>query len=185
MAARAVGLADEQPQTGDFVGTGLNAGALWQLDSIAGSFQPIPCARPHRTADSDMPGEPEGKRGPMVVSLREFIFVTVGSVVLSLAILAALWPWARQPRRLLAIGLATAIGIIAWNTALNLTNATGLNVDSPVLGLSAQDVGSGVAAFLITLLVLRFVTERAEPTSRVLGASGIVGIVTIVVDLFG
>jgi hypothetical protein len=121
----------------------------------------------------------------MVVSLREFIFVTVGSVVLSLAILAALWTWARQLRRLLAIGLATAIGIIAWNTALNLTNATGLNVDSPVLGLSAQDVGSGVAAFLITLLVLRFVTERAEPTSRVLGASGIVGIVTIVVDLFG
>src|SRR5438874_9093021 len=109
------------------VGTGLNAGALWQLDSIAGSFQPIPCARLHRTADSDMPSEPEGKRGPMVVSLREFIFVTVGSVVLSVAILAALWPWARQPRRLLAIGLATAIGIIAWNTALNLTNATGLN----------------------------------------------------------
>jgi len=154
---------------------------------VIGAYQhdPIACARLHRTADADMPGEAEGKRGPMVVSLREFIFVTVGSVVLSLAILAALWPWARQPRRLLAIGLATAIGIIAWNTALNLTNATGLNVDSPVLGLSAQDVGSGVAAFLITLLVLRFVSERAEPTSRVLGASGIVGIVTIVVDLFG
>jgi len=120
----------------------------------------------------------------MVVTLREFIYVTVGSIVLSLAVLAALWQWARHPRRLITIGLAAAIGIIAWNAALNLTNATGLNVDSPVLGLSGQDIGSGVAAFLTTLLVLRFVTDRAEPASRVLGASAIVGIVTIVVDLF-
>jgi hypothetical protein len=121
----------------------------------------------------------------MVVSLRELIFVTVGSVVLSLALLAALWPWARTPRRLTTIGLTAALGIIVWNVALNLTNATALNVDSPVLGLSAQDVGSGILAFATTALVLRLVTDRVEPASRVLGASGIVGLVTIVVDLFG
>jgi hypothetical protein len=121
----------------------------------------------------------------MVVSLREFIFVTVGSVVLSLAVLAALWPWARRPRRLATIGLTTAVGIVVWNAALDLTNATALNVDSPVLGLSAQDVGSGVVAFVTTALVLRLVTDRAEPASRTLGASGIVGIITILVDLFG
>jgi hypothetical protein len=121
----------------------------------------------------------------MVVSIREFIFVTVGSVVVSLAILAALWPWARQARRLATIGLTTAAGIVIWNVALNLTNATALNVDSPVLGLSVQDVGSGVAAFVVTGLVLRLGTERAEPAARVLGASGIVGVVTILVDLFG
>jgi hypothetical protein len=121
----------------------------------------------------------------MVVSIREFIFVTVGSVVLSLAVLAALGPWARQARRLVTIGLTTAVGIVVWNAALNLTNATALNVDSPVLGLSVQDVGSGVAAFVVTGLVLRLVSERAAPASRVLGASGIVGVVTILVDLFG
>ena len=124
-------------------------------------------------------------QGSMVVSLREFIFVTVGSVVLSLAVLAAFWPWARRPRRLTTIGLATAVGIVVWNAALNLTNATALNVDSPVLGLSAQDVGSGVLAFVTTALVLRLVTDRAEPASRVLGASAVVGAITILVDLFG
>ena len=121
----------------------------------------------------------------MVVSFREFIFVIAGSVVLSLALLAALWPWARHSWRLITIGVTTAVGIVVWNAALNLTNATALNVDSPVLGLSVQDVGSGVAAFATTALVLRLVTDRAEPASRVLGASGIVGLVTIVVDLFG
>jgi low temperature requirement protein LtrA len=121
----------------------------------------------------------------MVVSLREFIFVTVGSVVVSLAVLAAFWPWARPPRRLATIGVTTAVGIVLWNAALDLTNATALNVDSPVLGLSAQDVGSGVVAFLVTALVLSLVTDRGAPASRVLGVSAIVGLVTIVIDLFG
>ena len=89
-------------------------------------------------------------RGAMVVSVREFVFVTVGSVVVSVLVLGVLWPWARQVRRLAVIGVAMAVGIVIWNLALNLTNATGLNVDSPILGLSAQDVGSGVFAFVAT-----------------------------------
>ena len=121
----------------------------------------------------------------MVVSLREFMFVIVGSVVVSLAILAAVWPWARDLRRLVVIAVAAVIGIMLWNIALNVTNASALNVDSPFLGLSVQDVGSGVAAFLVTLLALRFITDRASPMTRILGASAIVGVVTILVDLFG
>jgi hypothetical protein len=121
----------------------------------------------------------------MVVSVREFVFVTVGSVVLSVGILAALSPWARQPRRLAAIAIAGALGIMAWNLALNVGNAAGFNVDSPWLGLSLQDVGSGVLAFATTALALGLVIDRAEPAGRVVGASAIVGLVTIVVDLFG
>jgi hypothetical protein len=121
----------------------------------------------------------------MVVSLREFVFVTVGSVVVSLVVLAALWPWARQIRRLVVIGVAMALGIVLWNVALNIGNATGLNIDSPVLGLSIQDVGSGVLAFAATALVLGLLTEPAEPARRVVAVSAIVGVVTIVVDLFG
>jgi hypothetical protein len=120
----------------------------------------------------------------VVVSLREFVFVTIGSVVVSLVVLAALWPWARQTRRLAVIGIATAVGIVVWNVALNVTNAAALNVDSPFLGLSAQDVGSGVLAFVATALALS-VTERGEPMRRVFGVAGTVGLVTIVVDLFG
>ena len=121
----------------------------------------------------------------MVVSLREFAFVTVGSVVLSLLILAALWPWARQPRRLVAVAVAGAIGIAAWNVALNVGNATGFNVDGPVLGLSLQDVGSGVLAFATTAFTLGLVTDRAEPARRVVGVSAIVGLIAVLVDLFG
>lgn len=120
----------------------------------------------------------------MVVSIREFVFVTAVSVVLSLVILAALWPWARQLRRLVTVGVASAVGIVAWNLALNVGNATGFNVDSPV-GLSLQDLGSGVLAFATTALVLGLLVDRAEPAGRVVGASAIVGLVTIVVDLFG
>jgi hypothetical protein len=120
----------------------------------------------------------------MVVSVREFVFVTVGSVVLSLVVLGVVWPWARQVRRLATIGVAMAVGIVVWNLGLNVTNATGLNVDSPFLGLSAQDVGSGVLAFVTTAVAL-LVSQRGEPARRVFGAAAIVGLITIVVDLFG
>ena len=120
-----------------------------------------------------------------VVSVREYVFVIVGSVILSLAVLGILFPWARQLRTLITIGVTTTLGIIIWNTLLNVTNATSLNVDSPVLGLSAQDVGSGIGAFLITTLVLRFVTHRELSVGRILAASVTVGLVTVLVDLFG
>jgi hypothetical protein len=120
-----------------------------------------------------------------VVSLREYAYVIIGSVVVSLAVLAVLFPWVRHPRTLITIALTTTIGIVIWNTLLNVTNATSLNVDSPLLGLSVQDVGSGVGAFLVTALVLRFVTNKDEPVGRILAASAVVGLVTVVVDLVG
>jgi hypothetical protein len=120
----------------------------------------------------------------MVVSLREYLFVVVGSVVLGLAVLALLFEWVRETRTLITIGITTACGIVVWNTLLNVTNASSLNVDSPVLGLSAQDVGSGIAVFLLTALVMRFATDRTVPLKRVLAASLTVGLVTVVVDLF-
>jgi hypothetical protein len=120
-----------------------------------------------------------------VVPLQEYVFVVIGSVVLSLAVLAVLLPWVRRARTLIAIALATTVGIVIWNTLLNLTNSAFLNVDSPVFGLSVQDVGSGVGAFLVTALVLHFVTDRQLSTGRMLAASAIVGLVTVLVDLFG
>ena len=90
--------------------------------------------------------------------------------------LAVLFPSVRHPRTLITIALTTTIGIVIWNTLLNVTYATWLNVDSPFLGLCVQDVGSGVGAFLVTALVLRFVTNKAEPVGRVLAASAVVGL---------
>ena len=120
----------------------------------------------------------------MVVPIQEFVFVTVGSVVLSLVLVAALSPSAREVRILVLIGLACAIGIIVWNVALNVANAAALNVDSAVLGLSVQDIGSAVLAFGATLGAL-ILGDRGQPTSRKLGAAAIVGLVTLIVDRFG
>ena len=122
--------------------------------------------------------------GAMVVPIQEFVFVTVGSVVLSLVLLTALLPWSREVRRLVLIAVACVVGIIIWNVALNVTNAGALNVDKFVFGLSAQDIGSAVLAFIVVLLTL-VVAERGQPRSHVLGASAIVGLVTLVVDRFG
>ena len=118
-----------------------------------------------------------------VVSLREYVVVIIASVVVSLAVLAAMFPWVRSARTLITIALSTTIGIVIWNTLLNVTNATSLNVDSPLLGLSVQDVGSGVGAFLVAALVLRFVTHKSEPAARILAAAAVVGVVTVLVDL--
>jgi hypothetical protein len=120
-----------------------------------------------------------------VVSLREYIFVILGSVVSSLAVLAIVFPWVRHARTLVTIALTTTVGIVIWNTLLNLTNASSLNVDSAFLGLSVQDVGSGVAALIVTALVLRFATHKDEPVGRVLAAAAVVGLVTVLVDLVG
>jgi len=57
-------------------------------------------------------------------------------------------------------------------------------VDAPVIGLSWQDVGSGVWAFLATALVLGLIALREEPAHRIVGAAGIAGVVAMVVDIF-
>ncbi len=67
---------------------------------------------------------------------------------------------------------------------LNATNATGFNVDAPIIPLSWADVGSGVLAFTATALVLGLVAERPEPAQHVVGAAGIAGLVAVALDLF-
>jgi hypothetical protein len=47
-----------------------------------------------------------------------------------------------------------------------------------------QDVGSGVAAFVATLVALQFVVDGSQSKARVLGISVVVGIATVLVDLF-
>ena len=120
----------------------------------------------------------------MIVPVSEIVFVTVGSVVLSLIILAAIWTWTRSARRLVLIGTACAFGIIAWNVALDVANVGVLNVDSAFLGLSVQDVGSALLALIAVALAL-IAFDRGVPRSLSLGAALIVGLATLLVDRFG
>ncbi len=79
------------------------------------------------------------------------------------------WPRARLRRRFILAGLATTAGVIIWSLVLNLTNATGFDVDGPILSLSWQDVGSGTFAFWLTALVLGLLAERHMPRGTVSG----------------
>lgn len=119
----------------------------------------------------------------MVVEPTELVVVIVGSVVLSTIVLAALWPWTRDARRLAALAVGMTVGIIAWNVMLNVTGAVAMNVDS-AYRVSAQDVGSGVFAFAVACLALGLVAGRDAKAVQVVSMAAIAGILTLVVDLF-
>lgn len=97
----------------------------------------------------------------------------------------AVWPWARRRGRFVVAGVATVLGFVAWNATLNITNATGFDVDAPIIRLSWQDVGSGVLAFAAAALALGLIAARDEPARRVVGAAAIAGLVAMVFDIFG
>jgi hypothetical protein len=116
-------------------------------------------------------------------SAREAIIVGPFAGIL-VAFLLLAWPWAHVRFRYLAAGVATAVGATAWNLALWNANATNMDVDGPVLRLSFQDVGSGLLAFAIVILVLGLGTEPAEPARRIVTAALIAGAITVGLDLF-
>ncbi len=116
-------------------------------------------------------------------SVRSIVIAAIIAGGLAAAILSA-WPWARLRRRFILAGLATTAGVIIWNLVLNLTNATGFDVDGPILSLSWQDVGSGIFAFSLTALVLGLLAERHEPAGRVVGAAASAGLVAMLFDIF-
>lgn len=116
-------------------------------------------------------------------AVRDIVVFAIVAGLLAAAVLAA-WPWARRRYRFALAGLTTTLGFIAWNLTLNATDATGFNVDAPIIPLSWADTGSGVLALVVTVLVLGLITERRESAGHVVGAATIAGLVAVVVDLF-
>ena len=103
--------------------------------------------------------------------------------VLAAAVLAT-WPWARSRRRFAVAGVATLLSWVAWHLLLNATGAMGFDVDAPVIRVSWEDVGSGVAALFATVVIFGLGTERWEPAVRVVGAAAIAGLVATILDVF-
>lgn len=116
-------------------------------------------------------------------SVRSIIIAAIVGGGLAAAVLSA-WSWARRRRRFMLVGLATTAGVIVWNSVLNLTHATGFDVDGPILSLSWQDVGSGIFAFTLSALALGLITERQEPAGTVVRAAAIAGLVAMIFDIF-
>jgi hypothetical protein len=92
--------------------------------------------------------------------------------------------WARERGRFVIVGVATAVGFIAWNLLLVGTNATAINVDIPLTTLRFQDLGSGVVVFAACVAVLGLLVDPDERARRVVGAAGVAGLVTTVFDIF-
>jgi hypothetical protein len=114
---------------------------------------------------------------------REIIVAAILTGIVVAAILAA-WPWGRDRLRFALAGLTTVVGFAAWNFTLNHTNATGFDVDAPIVRVSWQDAGSAVLVFSLTALMLGLVGERREPAQRVVGAAAVAGVVALVYDTF-
>ena len=112
--------------------------------------------------------------------------IILSGLIVGLLTAAALcaWPWSWRTWRFVYGGVTTSVGFMAWNFTLNHTNATGFDVDAPVVRVSWQDAGTAVCAFALTALVLGLVTDRREPAQRVVGAATIAGVVGLVFDTF-
>ena len=111
-----------------------------------------------------------------------YVSAVIAGVLTAAAL--AVWPWARSRGRFAIAGIATLVGWIAWHLLLNATQAFGFDVDAPIIRVSWEDVGSGVVALFVTVVVFGLGTERREPSSRVVGAASIAGLVAMVLDVF-
>ena len=97
----------------------------------------------------------------------------------------ALWPWGRRRFRFLLGGVSTFVGYGAWHLLLNVSHGSNFDVDNPaLLGLSTEDVGSGVLAFVLTVFLLGLVLDRKERSQYIVTAGVIVAVLAMVVDRF-
>lgn len=113
--------------------------------------------------------------------------IFLSALLSSIVVIAGLyvWSWSRSHYRFLVSALATFLGFAAWNILQSSTGADlALNIDWPVFPLSWSDVGSGVSAFVATVITLGLIVDRKEPAWRIVAASGIAGLLAMLVDLF-
>jgi len=119
---------------------------------------------------------------------QDLLIYVVGALLAAIVVAAALYwryPWSRKRGRFGIAAIATFVTWIVWRVVLQLSNADNLDVDNPLLlGLSAQDVGSGVLAFLLTALPMGLIIDRDGPANRVVAIAAIAGALAILIDRF-
>jgi urea transporter len=113
--------------------------------------------------------------------------ITVGAILTAVAAAGALyaWPWSRDRRRIVVATIAAVVAFLIWRGALIIANGANLDIDYPLLlGLSFEDIGTGIMAFVFAALALGLGIDRAEPARRVVTSAGLVGAAAILVDRF-
>jgi len=120
-----------------------------------------------------------------VFQLSNILLSALGLAVLVFIVLFFGWKWSKIHFRFAVTALSTFLGYTAWNLLQNATGADSvLNIDWQFLPVSWSDVGSGVVAFVATIIALGLLTDRDEKAWRVIGAAGIAGLLSTLVDLF-
>ena len=113
--------------------------------------------------------------------------IALGAVLVGLAAAGVLyaWPPSRERRRI-AVGAAAAVaGFLVWRGALIYADGANFDIDYPLLlGLSFEDIGTGVMAFLFAALAFGLVTDRADSAQRVVTSAVLVGAAAMLVDRF-
>jgi len=126
--------------------------------------------------------------GSIAEVTRDLLIYVLGALLAAIVVAAALYwryPWSRKRGRFGIAAIATFVTWIVWRVVLQLSNADNLDVDNPLLlGLSAQDVGSGVLAFLLTALPMGLIIDRDGPANRVVAIAAIAGALAILIDRF-
>ena len=113
--------------------------------------------------------------------------IAFGAILVGLAAAGAIYlrPVSRGGRRRLVGAVAAVVAFLVWRAALIIADGANLDVDYPVLlGLSFEDMGSGVMAFLFAALALGFGIDRDEPAKRVVTSAALVGAAAMLVDRF-
>jgi len=113
--------------------------------------------------------------------------IAVGVVLTGLMSAGALyaWPWSRQPRRVVVGALSAAVAFLVWRGALIFADGSNFDIDYQLLlGLSYEDIGSGVLAFAFATLAFGFGADRAEAAGRVVASAALVGAAAMFVDRF-
>jgi urea transporter len=113
--------------------------------------------------------------------------IALGAILTGLAVVGALyaWPWSRDRRRIVVATIAAVLAFLVWRAALIIANGANLDIDYPLLlGLSFEDIGTGIMAFLFASLALGLGIDREQPARRVVTSAGLVGAAAILVDRF-
>ena len=77
------------------------------------------------------------------------------------------------------------LAFLLWRGALFIADGANVDIDYPILlGLSCEDIGSGIMAFLFAALAFGLGTDRAQTAQLVVKSAALVGVAAMVVDRF-
>ena len=113
--------------------------------------------------------------------------IALGAILTALAVSGVLYAWkgSRDRRRIVIATAASLVAFLVWRGALIIANGANLDIDYPLLlGLSFEDIGTGVMVFLGASLALGLGPDAAEPAKRVVTSAGLAGAAAIIVDRF-